>query len=149
MSQPRRLLPLVGGGFRGYSGRSAMTCKYRCNHACDRPEPNESENAYFGDIVRAELSRRDVMQASALVIGAVGVASVGVAAPDTFIVPNGYDHHVVARWGDPVLPGAPSFDVRRQSAAAQKKQFGYNNDFVAVLPLDNQRALLVCKPVGT
>lgn len=189
MSQPRRLLPLVGGGFRGHSGRSAMTCKYRCNNACDHPEPNESENAYFGDIVRAEMSRRDVMQAGAIVVGAVGVAAVGVAAPafaspdserdadsaaaqsqgqghghghpgtgavalgfkaippnklDTFIVPNGYDHHVVARWGDPVLPGAPPFDVRRQSAAAQKKQFGYNNDFVAVLPLDNQRALLVC-----
>ncbi|MFD0820714.1 PhoX family protein, partial [Micromonospora zhanjiangensis] len=64
---------------------------------------------------------------------------------DTLVVPNGYDHAVVARWGDPVLPGAPPLDVHRQTAARQSTQFGYNNDFVAVLPLDrrNTRALLV------
>ncbi|MEV4844207.1 PhoX family phosphatase [Micromonospora matsumotoense] len=64
---------------------------------------------------------------------------------DTLVVPNGYDHHVVIRWGDPVLPGAPRFDLRGQTAAAQAKQFGYNNDFVGVLPLDRRgkRALLV------
>ena len=64
---------------------------------------------------------------------------------DTMIVPNGYDHAVVIRWGDPVLPGAPRLDVRNQTAARQAKQFGYNNDFVGVLPLDDRgrRALLV------
>ncbi|MEV4713507.1 PhoX family phosphatase [Micromonospora sp. NPDC049374] len=64
---------------------------------------------------------------------------------DTFVVPNGYDHAVVIRWGDPVVPGAPEFNLRRQTAAAQAKQFGYNNDFVGVLPLDKRgkRALLV------
>ncbi|WP_328340849.1 PhoX family protein [Micromonospora sp. NBC_00421] len=64
---------------------------------------------------------------------------------DTLVVPNGYDHSVVIRWGDPVLPGAPRFDLRGQTAAAQAKQFGYNNDFVGVLPLDRRgrRALLV------
>ncbi|MFI9641297.1 PhoX family protein [Micromonospora sp. NPDC051925] len=64
---------------------------------------------------------------------------------DTLVVPNGYDHSVVIRWGDPVLPGAPRFDLRGQTAAAQSKQFGYNNDFVGVLPLDRRgkRALLV------
>ncbi len=39
------------------------------------------------------------------------------------------------RWGDPVLPGAPPFDPMTQSAAAQKLQFGYNNDFVGYLPM--------------
>ncbi|WP_405102558.1 PhoX family protein [Micromonospora sp. NBC_01412] len=64
---------------------------------------------------------------------------------DTLVVPNGYDHAVVIRWGDPVVPGAPEFDPHRQTAAKQAKQFGYNNDFVGVLPLDRQgrRALLV------
>ncbi|MFE7873601.1 PhoX family protein [Micromonospora humida] len=64
---------------------------------------------------------------------------------DTLVVPNGYDHSVVIRWGDPVLPGAPRFDLHGQTAAAQAKQFGYNNDFVGVLPLDRRgrRALLV------
>ncbi|WP_412540629.1 PhoX family phosphatase [Longispora sp. K20-0274] len=65
---------------------------------------------------------------------------------DTVVVPNGYDHSVIIKWGDPVERDAPAFDVSNQSAAAQAKQFGYNNDFVAVLPLDskNKRALLVC-----
>ncbi|SCE89176.1 hypothetical protein GA0070558_11270 [Micromonospora haikouensis] len=64
---------------------------------------------------------------------------------DTLVVPNGYDHSVVIRWGDPVVPGAPEFDVHGQTAAKQAKQFGYNNDFVGVLPLDKRgrRALLV------
>jgi secreted PhoX family phosphatase len=64
---------------------------------------------------------------------------------DTVVVPNGYDTAVVIKWGDPVEPGAPRFDVQRQTAAAQAKQFGYNNDFVAVLPLDrhHRRGLLV------
>ncbi|MEV4758195.1 PhoX family phosphatase [Micromonospora sp. NPDC049559] len=64
---------------------------------------------------------------------------------DTLVVPNGYDHAVVIRWGDPVVPGAPALDVHNQTAARQSKQFGYNNDFVGVLPLDRKgrRALLV------
>jgi secreted PhoX family phosphatase len=64
---------------------------------------------------------------------------------DSFIVPNGYDSSVVIRWGDPVLPGAPQLDLAKQNAARQSKQFGYNNDFVGVLPLgrNGRRALLV------
>jgi secreted PhoX family phosphatase len=65
---------------------------------------------------------------------------------DALVVPNGYDSGVVIRWGDEVVPGAPRFDLAKQTADSQSKQFGYNNDFVAVLPLDRhgERALLVC-----
>ena len=42
------------------------------------------------------------------------------------------------RWGDPVVPGAPAFDVRTQTPEAQREQFGYNNDYVGVLPLDRR-----------
>jgi secreted PhoX family phosphatase len=64
---------------------------------------------------------------------------------DTLIVPNGYDSAVVISWGDEVVPGAPRFDPQRQTPSSQSKQFGYNNDFVAVIPLDRngERALLV------
>jgi secreted PhoX family phosphatase len=64
---------------------------------------------------------------------------------DNFVVPNGYDHSVVIRWGDPVLPNAPELDITHQTAERQAKQFGYNCDFVGVLPLDKsgKRALLV------
>ena len=49
-------------------------------------------------------------------------------------MPEGYASAVVVRWGDPVLPDAPAFDLDHQTADAQAKQFGYNNDFVALLP---------------
>ncbi|GID28951.1 PhoX family protein [Paractinoplanes brasiliensis] len=62
---------------------------------------------------------------------------------DTFIVPNGYDSAVVIRWGDPIIPGAPEFDPDRQTAQRQVRQFGYNNDFLGVIPLGRDRALLV------
>ncbi|GAA0382180.1 PhoX family protein [Micromonospora gifhornensis] len=115
MSDRPRPLPLLGTTRHG--SRDAMTCLYRCANACDHPVPNTSDNPYFGDL----------------------------ATLDTFVVPNGYDHAVLIRWGDPVVPGAPAFDLRRQTAAAQARQFGYNNDFVGVLPLDKggRRALLV------
>jgi hypothetical protein len=29
-----------------------MTCRSRCNTAFDHPEPNESENLYFGDFAK-------------------------------------------------------------------------------------------------
>ncbi|MCZ7421400.1 PhoX family phosphatase [Verrucosispora sp. WMMA2121] len=185
MSDRPRLLPLLGTPRHG--SRDAMTCLYRCGNACDHPVPNTSDNAYFGDVVNAEVSRRGVVRAGAVgalvlgfsgaAAGALAGAAPAAAAPvppvppagqpaaagrrpgsgalsfkpippntlDTFVVPNGYDHAVVIRWGDPVVPGAPEFNLRRQTAAAQAKQFGYNNDFVGVLPLDKRgkRALLV------
>ncbi|TDC43601.1 PhoX family phosphatase [Micromonospora sp. KC213] len=182
MSDRPRLLPLLGTPRHG--SRDAMTCLYRCGNACDHPVPNTSDNAYFGDIVSAEVNRRGVLSAGAVgalvlgfgtAAGATGGSVPAAAAPaaaevtgfrrprppagtgaltfkpippnklDTLVVPNGYDHSVVIRWGDPVVPGAPRFDLRNQTAAAQAKQFGYNNDFVGVLPLDRRgrRALLV------
>ena len=64
---------------------------------------------------------------------------------DAVVTPDGYRQSVVISWGDPVLPGAPVFDVNRQSAAAQRQQFGFNNDFAGLLPIEgsNDRFLLV------
>ena len=154
----------------GRSSRSRLTCEYKCANACFHDVPNTSGNAYFGDIV-ASLNRRRMLQGSAAAVLAVGAAGALAAcgddepapaagsetvtgtgftavAPNTedaVVVPEGYEQGVVIRWGDPVLPGAPAFDVENQTADAQSKQFGFNNDFAALLPIEGEanRFLLV------
>ncbi|MCW5700290.1 MAG: PhoX family phosphatase, partial [Rhodospirillales bacterium] len=54
---------------------------------------------------------------------------------ETHHVAPGYNANILIRWGDPVVPDAPAFDPLSQSAAAQSKQFGYNNDFVGYIGL--------------
>lgn len=55
-------------------------------------------------------------------------------ATDHAVAP-GYDVQIVVRWGDPILEGAPAFAPGKQDAAAQERQFGFNNDYLAFLPL--------------
>lgn len=64
--------------------------------------------------------------------------SVAVNTEDAVVIPDGYQQRVVIGWGDPVLPGAPVFDIARQTGAAQRQQFGFNNDFAALLPIQGQ-----------
>ncbi len=58
---------------------------------------------------------------------------------DAVVIPEGYEQAVVISWGDPVLPNAPKFDVKAQTAAAQRGQFGFNNDFAGLLPVPGQK----------
>ncbi|WP_139978343.1 PhoX family protein [Nocardioides litoris] len=77
------------------------------------------------------------------------IAAVTPNRRDAVVTAPGYTSSVVVRWGDPVEPGAPEFDPRKQTAAAARTQFGYNNDYVGLLPLRpgsklGDEALLVC-----
>ncbi|MGE0006974.1 MAG: PhoX family phosphatase [Parvibaculaceae bacterium] len=54
---------------------------------------------------------------------------------ETHHVAPGYRAEVLLRWGDKLAADAAEFDPARQSATAQARQFGYNNDFVGYLPL--------------
>ncbi|MFL4905705.1 PhoX family protein [Streptomyces sp. MMS24-I2-30] len=79
--------------------------------------------------------------------GARGLRFTPVApnTADAVTVPDDYQQNVVIRWGEPILRGAPAFDPEHQTAAAQAGQFGYNNDFLALLPVpgEHDRQLLV------
>lgn len=155
------------------SSRQHVTCPYRCGDACSKPVPNTSDNDYFGDIAKA-VSRRSMLRAGGIAVLAVGAgsalaacgsgeqpaatptqpagippgmnfASVAPSSEDAVVIPAGYQQAVLISWGDPILPGAPAFDVGNQTAATQRGQFGFNNDFAALMPIDGQpnRFLLV------
>ncbi|WP_017977091.1 PhoX family protein [Actinopolyspora halophila] len=158
----QRMIPLPLAPHHSAS-RSAVTCEYRCGNACSHDAPNTSANTYFGDVVRRALDRRGVLRAGAVLSFTAGLtAATGLPATargknpgstpapagtdfdpvppntqDRVVIPEGYDQEVVIRWGDPVLAGAPEFDFENQSESAQQAQFGYNNDFAGLVPLDN------------
>ena len=110
----------------------------------------------IGDIVEARLSRRGFIgglsaSAAALSVGCAtsrqgaSVAETSSAFSFTEIargsggdhqVPEGYVADLVLRWGDAVFPDAPAFDPYQQTATAQERQFGYNNDFIGFYPLN-------------
>ncbi|MEX5578778.1 PhoX family phosphatase [Pseudophaeobacter sp. A-200-2] len=114
----------------------------------------------IGDVINARYGRRDLLK------GMLGVsATTALFGTSALIAPNeatagghggsrynfeeltwgndethhiadGYDADVLLRWGDPITADAPEFDVMNQSAEAQLKQFGYNNDYVGFTPLN-------------
>ncbi len=47
----------------------------------------------------------------------------------------GHNVQVLLRWGDPLTPSAPEWSPTAQTAAKQAQQFGYDNDFIAFMPL--------------
>ncbi|QGU01262.1 hypothetical protein CKALI_01815 [Corynebacterium kalinowskii] len=61
-------------------------------------------------------------------------------------VAEGYEHSVLIAWGDPVIEGAPEFDIDNQTPEAAEKQFGFNCDFAGLLdhPEDKKRMVYVC-----
>lgn len=121
---------------------------------------NVSDNATMGEIISKRFSRRNFLQGS-LAVSAIAatVSPVALMSADEaraagkagsafnfneieagvdakHHVAEGYNADVLLRWGDAVLPGAPAFDPTKQTAEAQAKQFGYNNDYVGFIPLE-------------
>jgi secreted PhoX family phosphatase len=121
----------------------------------------------IGDVILRRYSRREVIRGT---LGAAAAASLfgptllagraarAVDAGDRFAfteidagvdgthhVADGYRADVLLRWGDALFPDSPAFDPLRQSAEAQSRQFGYNNDYIAFLPLEESgRRGLLC-----
>ena len=100
----------------------------------------------IGDLINRRTALRGLAGAS--LFAAAGPAVAQGAGPSTLTfkelahtlgatqhVAEGYDMQVVIRWGDPVVAGAPAFDPNHLTAAAQEKQFGYNNDYLGLYPL--------------
>jgi hypothetical protein len=57
--------------------------------------------------------------------------------PD-IVVPEGYEHNVIIKWGDGLHPGVPNLEdmpLEYQSPQTQSLQFGFNADLVLWFPL--------------
>ena len=113
---------------------------------------NRSHNQPLLEVATTRMSRRTALKGfvTTAVLGALGgtlTSRVALAASsfgfeslaqtitDDVQVAPGYSAQLLIRWGDPVLPGAPAFNPTTQTAEAQAKQFGYNNDFLGYYPL--------------
>lgn len=124
---------------------------------------NPSSERPLRDIIDERYSRRDILGAAgklgllALAASALRPQSVfaqeaaattaltppsdaltftGIAknSSQTHTLAPGYDLDLLIRWGDRLQADAPLFDTGNQTAEAQLRQFGYNNDFLAYLP---------------
>ncbi len=152
ISDVRRSLPMLG---RTHGGRSAVTCHLRCGDACAKPIPNQSTVESFRDVASAALSRRTALGgAFALSIAAAATLpeqpaaaaeagnsnlTFGAIAPaadtvDRLRVPAGYEWEPIIRWGDPLFSGTPGLTKQGSSPTAQPRQFGYNNDYLDIIP---------------
>jgi secreted PhoX family phosphatase len=113
----------------------------------------------FADVLARRLSRRITLKGAAVAaaVAVTGPRLLGVAAQeatpsaatasqldfepialdtnDELLVANGYQARPFLRWGDAIFADSPTFDAQAQTAAAQERQFGYNADWIAFLPL--------------
>ncbi|RWD63250.1 PhoX family phosphatase [Mesorhizobium sp.] len=133
----------------------------------DGPPVNPTDNRTMGEIIAARFSRRGFLMGS-LAVSAIAatVSPLALVAADEaraaeasafkfdeleagiddkHHVAPGYNADVLLRWGDPLFADSPEFDPLKQSAEAQAKQFGYNNDYVGYIPIDGsaEHGLLV------
>jgi hypothetical protein len=133
----------------------------------DGPGRNPTDNRTMGDIIAARFSRRGFLRGSLAVTAIAATVSpialitadnaraagasafnfdeVEAGVDETHHVAAGYDADVLLRWGDALFADSPEFDPAAQTAAAQARQFGYNNDYVGYIPIDGsaEHGLLV------
>ena len=117
---------------------------------------NKSDAPTIGDVVASRFGRRDFLRGSLTATAVAATFGPSMLTPneasaqtasryvfdeiqhgvdETHHVAPGYSANVLIRWGDPVTSDAPAFDPMNQTAAAQEKQFGYNNDYVGFVSL--------------
>lgn len=154
----RPLLPMLG---HVNGKRSPLTCELKCGSQCLNPDCNTSSNEYGHDVISAALSRRAALGvglAGAMTVGVVAATTTKPAAAnyaqwgqgskrldftpikpvdmsvDDLNVPAGYDWSPIIRWGDPLFYDSPEFDPQNQTPEAQAKQFGFNSDYLDIMP---------------
>jgi uncharacterized protein len=123
-------------------GTAAVAASSRTTHALGAARASsasESTNV-FGSGSASELGSAFAPVSSTGAVSAFGPGELTFDAlvlnqNDAVTTATGFKHDIVISWGDPVALGAPDFDIDNQTPDAQALQFGFNNDYVAFLPL--------------
>ena len=126
---------------------------------------SSQKNGTLGDVLKRRFDRRQLLHGAARVIPAAALAasirpaeaatgasapgspreaskdfrlqftSIGPSRQDFINVAEGYRVGLVIKWGDGLFSDSPPFQPENQTAAAQAKQFGYNNDWIGYFSL--------------
>jgi secreted PhoX family phosphatase len=75
----------------------------------------------------------------------LGFAEVPIGSTDEWVVAKNHTGKVLLAWGDPIHAGDAAKDARTLTAAEQERRFGFNNDYIALVPfpfLNEDRGLL-------
>ncbi|MEM9332033.1 MAG: alkaline phosphatase PhoX, partial [Pseudomonadota bacterium] len=124
---------------------------------------SKPEYAEFDDVVERAISRRGFLSgvlsvgASTFVMGVgAGVSTSAEAAGrfgfipvsadtlDTVTLPDGFNWHVVVKWGDELFDDSIPFDEEsRGNSDSQAKAFGDNNDGMSLFTRDGKTILVV------
>jgi hypothetical protein len=120
----------------------------------------------FQDLLAQRVTRRSVLQAGVALapFAIAGCSSIGAgkepvsthglsfepikgSTADTIVLPRGYTHDLIVRWGESMAPGVPDMDatalangrlLQDEAAEWQTKQFGQNCDAIHFFPLDGR-----------
>lgn len=146
-------------------GNSSYGNRSEAYEAFDDIPTNPHLGNTIGDVIQRRYGRRDVLRGSlAVTATTVLFGSTVLTAPkmakaaghgSRYIfdelewgndqrhhIADGYNADILVRWGDPITADAPDFDVMNQTAAAQERQFGYNNDYVGFAEIEPGRGML-------
>ncbi|HEV2109312.1 MAG TPA: PhoX family phosphatase [Thermomicrobiales bacterium] len=74
-------------------------------------------------------------EANGAAVGGLGFEPIALDTSDIHVVALGHTAVPFLKWGDPIVAGAPEFDLNNQTASAQEQQFGYNCDWIGFFPL--------------
>ncbi|GAB4372002.1 MAG: PhoX family phosphatase [Kiloniellaceae bacterium] len=157
-----------------FAAGRAFPSKGAAYEASEDIPSNPSLTPAFASVAARRYGRRAVMKGALSVaalsaaggaLGALGAARPAAAengaagsryvweeilhgVDETHHVAPGHSAEVLLRWGDPLFADSPEFDPQKQTAAAQARQFGYNNDFIGYVGLpfgsDNPDHGLLC-----
>lgn len=117
-------------------------------------------NPYIGSVIEQRLSRRELLQSALMAAlpltsraaekpsSGLGFKAIAGSKADAVILPPGYVHDVVIRWGDSLHPAVPDMDIdgvprgslfAPEAARHQSQRFGANCDAIQFFQLNAGR----------